>query len=67
MVKGGDALGQQYNTPHSKLLNGVDKSSKIGPFHENNLLRPYVFFYVLDGMEHSDGSSYRNDLELLLT
>ncbi|CAL9247708.1 unnamed protein product [Arabidopsis halleri] len=54
-----------YNTPYSKLLNGVDESSKIGPFHENNLLRPYV--YVLDGIEHSDGSSYHNDLELLLT
>lgn len=48
-----------------KLLNGVDMSSKSAPFHENQYLRPYLFYDIVDGQEHrsGDSSSVCNDQE----
>ncbi|XP_077238567.1 P-loop containing nucleoside triphosphate hydrolases superfamily protein isoform X2 [Tasmannia lanceolata] len=36
----------------NKLLNGNQMASKSAPFHKDLFLGPYVFFDIIDGLEH---------------
>ncbi|KAL5978010.1 hypothetical protein ACLOJK_037033 [Asimina triloba] len=36
----------------NKLMNGDHMDCKSAPFHESMYLRPYLFFDVIDGLEH---------------
>lgn len=36
----------------NKLLNGAKMADRSALFHENNCLRPYMFFDIVDGQEH---------------
>ncbi|VFQ65565.1 unnamed protein product [Cuscuta campestris] len=51
-----------------KLMNGILMSTKSAPFHETNVLGPYVFFDVVDGKElhgkNSGAMSLYNECEV---